>query len=166
MNLIKNLGGKLIPLSLPKNSPYDVFDIILRAESGAFFDKLVLERKDSLMIQQNQKSRANSLRQSRFIPAVEYIQANRHRSVLIKDLVSIFKGFDVIVSPTFGGKQLLTTNLTGHPALSIPNGFNSNNTPTSITIIGNYFEEGKMLSFANLIQKETEHHNKKPPQFY
>jgi len=166
LNLIKNLGGKLIPLSLPKNAPYDVFDIILRAEAGAFFDELILERKDSLMVQQNQKSRANSLRQSRFIPAVEYIQANRHRSVLIKDVVSLFKGFDVIISPTFGGKQLLITNLTGHPALSIPNGFNSNNTPTSITVIGNYFDEGKMLSFANLIQKETDYHNKKPPQFY
>ena len=75
-------------------------------------------------------------------------------------------GFDIIISPTFGGRQMLITNLTGHPALSIPNGFNKKNSPTSITLLGNYFEEGKILSFAHLIQKESNFHTKKPPRFY
>ena len=166
LNLIKKLGGTLIPLELPENYPFEVFDIILRAEAGAFFDKLVLQRKDSILTQQNQRSRANSLRQSRFIPAIEYIQANRFRSKLIQEVDSILSGFDIIISPTFGGRQMLITNLTGHPALSIPNGFNKNNSPTSITLLSNYFEEGKILSFAHFIQKESNFHVKKPPMFY
>ena len=166
LNLIQKLGGNLIPIELPKNYPFEVFDIILRAEAGAFFDKLLLQRADSILTQQNQRSRANSLRQSRFIPAVEYIQANRFRSKLIQEVDSLLRNFDIIISPTFGGRQMLITNLTGHPALSVPNGFNKNNSPTSITILGNYFEEGKILSFSHFIQKQSEFHTKKPPGFY
>ena len=166
LNLIQKLGGNLIPVELPVNYPFEVFDIILRAEAGAFFDKLILEKKDSILTQQNQRSRANSLRQSRFIPAVEYIQANRFRTKLTQEVDSILSSFDIIISPTFGGRQMLITNLTGHPALSIPNGFNKKNSPTSITLLGNYFEEGKILSFAHLIQKESDFHTKKPPRFY
>ena len=166
LGLIKKLGGELIPVELPQNYPFEVFDIILRAEAGAFFDKLILQREDSMMTQQNQRSRANSLRQSRFIPAVEYIQANRFRAQLVGEVISILSNFDIIISPTFGGKQMLITNLTGHPALSIPNGFNKNNSPTSITFVGNYFEEGKILSFAHFLQKESDFHTKKPPGFY
>ena len=77
-------GYRICTNQLPKNYPFEVFDIILRAEAGAFFDKLLLQREDSMLTQQNQRSRANSLRQSRFIPAVEYIQANRFRSKLIR----------------------------------------------------------------------------------
>ncbi len=166
LRLIKKLGGTLMPISLPINYPFDVFDIILRSEAGAFFNELIIERKDSILIEQGKKSRANSLRQSRFIPAVEYIQANRFRARLIEDVVSVFETFDIIISPTFGGHQMLTTNLTGHPALSIPNGFDKDNSPTSITIIGNYFDEGKLLSVAHLLQKESNYHNRKPPRFY
>ena len=166
LNLIQKLGGNLTPIELPKNYPFEVFDIILRAEAGAFFDKLLLQRADSMLTQQNQRSRANSLRQSRFIPAVEYIQANRFRSKLIQEVDSLLRNFDIIISPTFGGRQMLITNLTGHPALSVPNGFNKNNSPTSITILGNYFEEGKILSFSHFIQKQSEFHTKKPPGFY
>jgi len=166
LKLIKKLGGTLIPVSLPTNYPFDVFDIILRSEAGAFFNELIIERKDSILTEQSKRSRANSLRQSRFIPAVEYIQANRFRARLIEDVTSVFETFDIIISPTFGGHQMLTTNLTGHPALSIPNGFDKDNSPTSITIIGNYFEEGKLLSVAHLLQKESNYHNRKPPRFY
>ena len=72
------------------------------------------------------------LRQSRFILAVEYLQANRHRKVLIEKMHKIMKEFDVIISPTFGGRQLLITNLTGHPAVVLPTGFNQKGRPTSI----------------------------------
>lgn len=88
------------------------------------------------MVEQHKGSRANSLRQSRFISAVEYLQANRHRKVLIEKFNKEIKNLDIIVSPTYGRHQSLTTNLTGHPAISIPNGFDQSGHPTSITLLG------------------------------
>ena len=163
---IKKKTPVLHPTSLPKNFPFDVFDIILRAEAGAFFDEFLLTKKDKTMVEQNEKSRANSLRQSRLIPAVEYIQANRFRTKLIEETNTIFNNYDIIISPSFGKNQLLITNLTGHPAISIPNGLDENNKPTSITFIANYYQEDVLLSFVDLIQKETNHHLNKPPLFY
>jgi Asp-tRNA(Asn)/Glu-tRNA(Gln) amidotransferase A subunit family amidase len=163
---IKKKTPVLHPTSLPKNFPFDVFDIILRAEAGAFFDEFLLTKKDETMVEQNEKSRANSLRQSRLIPAVEYIQANRFRTKLIEETNKIFNNYDIIISPSFGKNQLLITNLTGHPAISIPNGLDENNKPTSITFIANYYQEDVLLSFVDLIQKETNHHLNKPPLFY
>lgn len=158
----RKLGIEPEKVELPKRYPFSVFDIILRAESGAFFDELILSGRDSLMVEQNKDSRANSLRQSRFIPAVEYLQANRHRRVLIEELHKLIKGYDVIISPTFGGRQMLVTNLTGHPALSLPNGFDKNGRPTSITLVGNYFEEGKLLAIAEAYQKKHHYHGNVP----
>ena len=163
---IKRKIPVLHPTSLPKKFPFDVFDIILRAEAGAFFDEFLLTKKDETMVEQGDKSRANSLRQTRLIPAVEYIQANRFRTKLIEETNKIFNNYDIIISPSFGKNQLLITNLTGHPAISIPNGLDENNRPTSITFIANYYQEDVLLSFVNSIQKETNHHLNKPPLFY
>lgn len=156
---------KLDSLSLPNDYPFKVFDIILRSEAGAFFDKFLIDNLDSEMVLQDEKSRANSIRQSRLIPAVEYIQASRFRTKLISDIDSLFKNYDVILSPSFGKNQLLITNLTGHPAISIPNGFDKNSRPTSISLLSNYYEEHKLISLANEIQKLTDFHKKTPPGF-
>ena len=156
---------KLKAISLPEDFPFNVFDIILRSEAGAFFDSFLLKGLDSNMVEQGSRSRANSLRQARLIPAVEYIQANRHRERLINEVMSLFKEFDVIISPSFGGNQLLTTNLTGHPVVSIPNGFDKKGNPTSISLIGNYNSEHKILYFADIYQRETSHNKIYPPLF-
>ena len=166
IKLLKQNGISLLPINLPKNYPFKVFDIILRSESGAHFDELVRSGKVDNMVQQNQKSRANSLRQSRFIPAVEYIQANRFRSKLIEEMHSIMEEIDVLISPTSGGNQLMITNLTGHPVVCVPTGFDSENHPTSISFLGNLYQEEKILEFANFFQKITNHHLKYPPLYY
>ena len=152
-------------VSLPFDYPYSVFDIILRSEAGAFFDDFLLNNLDSNMVQQGEKSRANSLRQSRLIPAVEYIQANRHRSNLISEFNSIIEDYDVIISPTFGKSQMLITNLTGHPVISVPNGFDKKGNPTSISFIGNYHNEDKILYLASLYQSKTEFRKNIPSGF-
>ncbi len=156
---------KMNEVDLPNNYPFSVFDIILRAEAGAFFDSFLRKRLDSSMVEQGERSRANSLRQSRLIPAVEYIQANRHRQELIEETKSLFEKYDVILSPTFGENQLLITNLTGHPVVSLPNGLDKKGKPTSITIIGNYGSEDKILYFAEKL-KNMVGFDKKPPLFY
>lgn len=165
LDVIKNMGVNIDSVSLPSSYPFRAFDSILRAESGAFFDNLVTSGRVNMMVQQTSRSRANSLRQSRFIPAVEYLQANRLRSRLIKEMSDLFKQYDVILAPGRGSQQSLITNLTGHPAISIPSGFDKEGRPTSITLIGNLFDEASILRLAHIYQQQTDHEDKHPPMF-
>lgn len=166
LETFKALGATLVAVPYPDSIPFDAFDIILRAEAGAFFDALVREHRDRELGEQDAPSRANSLRQTRFIPAVEYLQANRHRAVLIEKFYAAMKDFDFIITPTNGMSQLLATNLTGTPAISIPNGFDVNGRPTSITLLGNLYDEGPMLEAAYLFQQVTDFEEAHPKHFY
>lgn len=165
LKLLIELGADLKEMKLPDQVPYDVFDIILRSEAGAYFDDLVRSHKEQALSEQNAESRANSLRQSRFIPAVEYLQANRHRKVLIEKFNTLMKDYDFIVVPENGKNQSLLTNLTGHPAISIPTGFDKKGHPTAVILIGNLYDEGPILEAAYIFQKSTDFDNKHPPYF-
>jgi len=165
LDSLRSMGYELSEAKMPENLSGKAYDIILRAEAGAFFDQLLLEHGDREMVQQEPFSRANSLRQSRFIPAVEYLQANRHRRLLIEEFHAVISPFDVILTPTFGGSQLMVTNLTGHPVLAVPSGFDEDEHPTSISILGNLFEEGKVLEFGKIVQEQFGHHLKHPAGF-
>jgi Asp-tRNA(Asn)/Glu-tRNA(Gln) amidotransferase A subunit family amidase len=162
LQVLKNLGAELHEVKMPDSIPYDAFDIILRAEAGAFFDELVREHKDRMLSEQTKDSRANSLRQARFISAVEYLQANRHRKVLIEKFNAMIKDYDFIISPTEGKNVSLATNLTGHPAICVPNGFDSKGHPTSIMFIGNLYDEAPLLEAAYLFQQATDFEEKHP----
>lgn len=165
LDSLRRLGAQLQAVELPENFPYPAFDMILRAESGAFFDELVRNGGVNQLVQQNRSSRANSLRQSRFIPAVEYLQANRHRADLIEAMQKIFAQYDVLVVPPNGGRQLLITNLTGHPALAMPTGYDDKGRPSSITLLGNLYDEATILAVGNLFQSVTAFDGAKPPLF-
>jgi len=165
LEVLKTMGVEPTPIELPANFPYAVFDIILRAEAGAFFDDLVRSGAVDLLTEQDEASRANSLRQSRFIPAVEYLQANRQRSLLIEAMHALFKDYEVIIAPSNRGRQLLITNLTGHPAVSVPNGFDKKGRPTSFTLLGNLYDEGSILALARAYQQATDFEEKHPPLF-
>ncbi|MDO6471077.1 amidase [Maribacter sp. 1_MG-2023] len=156
LKTFKEMGLTLTEVELPKDVPYNSFDVILRAEAGAFFDDMVRAEEVDKMVEQTQRSRANSLRQARFIPAVEYIQANRHRQVLIEKMQAIMKNYDVLISPTFGNRQLIITNLTGHPVIAIPTGLDKEKHPTSITLVGNLYDEASILLLAKAFQDQTE----------
>ncbi|HYX70918.1 MAG TPA: amidase, partial [Terriglobales bacterium] len=121
------LGLQLTPVELPK-LPYGNMLIILTAESAAAFDQLTRSGRDKLLTSQTKDDWPNNFRSSRFIPAVEYIQANRARTLAMEQMAALFKKVDIIVTPTFS-TQLLVTNLTGHPALILPNGFRGDGTP-------------------------------------
>ncbi len=165
LELFKTLGIQLDTVELPKKFPFEAFDIILRAESGAFFDELVRTKQVDLMEEQDRSSRANSLRQSRFIPAVEYLQANRHRQVLIEQMHDIMKKYDVVISTSGDFRQTLITNLTGHPAVALPNGFDKNGRPTGIILIGKLYGEATILSLAKTYQEKTDFEEQHPPKF-
>ncbi|HKJ31635.1 MAG TPA: hypothetical protein VKA34_07400 [Balneolales bacterium] len=142
---------------------YELFR--LDAESAAAFQALTLSNRDSLLVRQTKNSWPNLFREANFIPAVEYIQANRARHILINKMDSVMSKVDVYVSPTFGGNNLLLTNLTGHPAVVLPNGFNKNGHPTSISFIGGLYKDGMALEVANAYQDATDFHKKHPDMF-
>ncbi len=165
IEVIRKLGISPEAVVLPEGLPFNSFDIILRSEAGAFFDELVRSNGDDKMVEQHQGSRANSLRQSRFIPAVEYLQANRYRTLLIEEMNDLMENYDVLISLGRTLNQSLITNLTGHPAISIPTGFDEKGRPTSITLIGNLYAEASILNFAHHFQIATDHDDKHPPLF-
>lgn len=156
---LSQMGAELIPFELPA-LPYVEMSIALSAEAGAAFDELTLTNREDLMVNQNKGARPNALRASRFIPAVEYIQANRARTLLIEQLNQKMKGVDVFVAPAFG-LNLRVTNLSGHPCVVLPNGFR-NNLPGSITFTGQLFGEGKLLQIARAYQLATGFNDKHP----
>ena len=80
-------------------------------------------------------------------------------------MVKIFARVDLYVSPSFGGNNLLLTNLTGHPCVVLPNGFNDKGNPTSITFVGNLFDESLILAVSKKYQDTTEF-NKMHPERY
>ncbi|MBS3808084.1 MAG: amidase [Bacteroidales bacterium] len=162
---IRNLGVELQEVTMPDSIPVSPQLIILEAEAAAAFDKLTRSNRDSLLVAQHRHAWPNIFRKSRFIPAVEYIQANRLRKILSDQINRLFQDYDVIVAPSFGGNQLLTTNLTGHPCAVVPNGFDKKGHPTSISFLGNLYEEGKILELATAWQKATEHKEKHPEFF-
>ncbi|MBI4548233.1 MAG: amidase [Ignavibacteriae bacterium] len=161
LSVLKSLGANLIPIELPKYPTNDLA-IILSAEAGAAFDELTRSGTDDLLVRQIKSAWPNVFRLSRFIPAVEYIQANRIRYLIIQDMQKLMNDVDLYVAPTFQGNNLLLTNLTGHPCVVIPNGFSKEGTPTSITFIGRLFDEGTILAVAKQYQDATDFHFKHP----
>ena len=160
--VLRKMGFDLTPVQLP-DLPVDQLLFILEAEAAAAFDDLTRSNRDDLMVRQVEDAWPNVFRAARFIPAVEYIQANRARTILMQRFEETMQGVDVYVHPTFGGKTLLATNLTGHPSVVLPNGFRQNGTPTSITFTGRLFGEADLLLVAKAYQEETGFHLKHPP---
>jgi Asp-tRNA(Asn)/Glu-tRNA(Gln) amidotransferase A subunit family amidase len=160
----QQLHIQLIPIAIP-DLPVQPLAIILNAEAAAAFDDLTRSNRDDLMVRQVREAWPNVFRASRFIPAVEYIQANRIRFMLIQEMQKLFEQIDIYIAPSFADNNLLLTNLTGHPCVVLPDGFNQKGSPASISIIGNLFDEGRLLAFANAYQQATSFHKQYPPHF-
>ena len=161
LEALRSLGVELVPFDLPE-LPVNALSFILNAEAAAAFDELTRSNRDDMLVRQIKQAWPNTFRQARLIPAVEYIQANRVRTLLIEEMAQKMKGIDVYIAPSFGGNNLLLTNLTGHPAVVVPNGFDEKGSPTSISFIGNLFEEAKTLRIAKAFQDVTDFHRKHP----
>ncbi len=162
--VLRGMGVKFIPFELPETPVYSI-SFILSAEAGAAFDDLTRSNRDDQMVRQIRDAWPNVFRASRFIPAVEYIQANRIRFQLIQQMHQKMQAVDLYLSPSFGGNNLLLTNLTGHPCIVLPNGFNEEGSPTSITFIGQLFDEGRLLAVARAYQEATDFHRQHPDTF-
>lgn len=163
----KALGADIVPVTFPDSGVYNnnLVSIILDAESAAAFDELTRSNRDDLIERQDKNFWPNTWRAARYIPAVEYINANRYRSTLNQKIQDFMKDYDVVIVPTFAGSQLSITNLTGNPALCFPIGFNKSGNPQSITLLGNLYDEASILEFAKAYQDRTDHNKKHPALF-
>jgi Asp-tRNA(Asn)/Glu-tRNA(Gln) amidotransferase A subunit family amidase len=161
---LKKAGVELVPMELP-DLPVNDLILTISVEGAAAFDELTRSGRDSLLKQQHKSAWPNIFRAGRFIPAVEYLQAQRVRTLLVQQMQKKMKDIDVYISPSFGSSNLVVTNLTGHPCVVVPNGFQKNGMPTTITFIGKLFGEAELLAFAKLYQDITPHEEKHPTAF-
>ena len=161
------MGVTLQAVTFPDSTiyPANLVSIILNAESAAAFDELTRTNRDELIERQDKDFWPNSFRSARLIPAVEYINANRYRSILCNKMQAFMQPYDVIIVPSFAGNQLSITNLTGNPVVCMPMGFNQKGLPLSITLVGKLYDEASILEAAKAYQDKTEHNKKHPKKF-
>ncbi len=165
LRTLSNMGIALRPVGFPDGLPIDAMRLTLSAESAASFDTLTRSDRDDLLRGQDEDDWPNTFRTARLIPAVEYIQANRARAMLIEALDEAWADVDVVVAPTFADGLVLATNLSGHPVVAVPAGFRANGTPTSISFVGGMWRDAEALLLAKAFQTSTEHHLRRPSRF-
>ncbi len=167
LEVYRKMGVDPKPVIFPDSGVYNfnMVGIILNAESAAAFDELTRTNRDELIERQDRNFWPNTFRAARFIPAVEYINANRYRYQLMQAVNHFMKDYDVVIVPSFAGSQLAITNLTGHPALCLPMGFNKSGGPVSITLLGNLYDEASILLAGKAFQDKTDHNKKHPEKF-
>lgn len=157
LQVLRDLGVKLLPIQLPDKYPAET-STILYAECAAAFDDLTRKGSDEGI-----NTWGHTFRQGQYIPAVEYIRANRIRTLLMREMETIFEKVDLYVG---GFADLGITNLTGHPTAVLPGGFNTQggvSTPSPIMFTGRLFGETELLALAHAYQQATGHHLKRPP---
>lgn len=164
LDQFRKMGVTLHEIELPK-LPIPAMAIVLSAEAAAAFDEITRNHETDLMVQQTKDAWPNIFRSSRFIPAVEYVQANRLRELAITQMAHLMDSIDVYIAPAFGGNNLLLTNLTGNPCVVVPNGFDSTGHPVSITFMGRLFDEATVLAVAKAYQDATDFNKKHPAGF-
>lgn len=167
LDVYRSMGAQVKAINFPDSAMYpnNLISIILAAESAAAFDELTRSNRDDLIERQDRFFWPNTFRSARMIPAVEYIEANRQRALLCAKMNAFMKDIDVLIVPSFAGRQLSMTNLTGHPVVCMPIGFNKTGSPVSITLIGKLYDEASILAVAKAFQDKTEFNKLHPEKF-
>jgi Asp-tRNA(Asn)/Glu-tRNA(Gln) amidotransferase A subunit family amidase len=157
LRVLRDLGVQLQPIKLPEKYPVSALRIILGTEAAAVFDDLTRRG-----VTEGLNSWPAIFRQGQFVPAVEYLRANRIRSLLMQEMEQVMARVDVYV----GGHDLLLANLTGHPTAVLPDGFRKADgveTPNAITFTGRLYGETELLAVAQAYQQATGFHLRRPP---
>lgn len=155
LKTLEGLGVKLVPIALPSTLPVQSLRMILSVEAAAAFDDLTRAGVSEGI----GASWPGTFRWGRFVSAVDYLRAQRVRTLLMAEMAKLMEQVDLYV----GGNDLLITNLTGHPTVVMPNGLTRAEVPTAITFTGRLFGESELLAVAKAYQDATGHHLKRPP---
>jgi Asp-tRNA(Asn)/Glu-tRNA(Gln) amidotransferase A subunit family amidase len=159
LDVFRAAGARLRPIALP-DLPAQALYSILNAEAGAMFDDLVRSGRVRELTGKNAMHRANQLRASRYIPAVEYIRAQRVRSLLIQRMNALFESVDAFLAPP-SSASVTITNLTGHPAAVVKAGF-VNGMPEAVMVTGRLYDEETVLTVAHAYERATPWHTRHP----
>jgi len=180
LEALTKLNVTLREITLP-DMPVEEIVVPLNAESAAAFDELTLSGRDDLLRRQIKNAWPNNFRESRFYSAVDYVQADRMRRVVMQETQEFFSQVDVVFGPSFGTPMLTLTNLTGQPSLTMRAGFEEitprslfghpeNDTdetlhriPRSVTLWSSLFEEGKIIQIGRALEAELGVADDRPP---
>ena len=165
LEVLRELGIELIPISLPNRYPVGpALGLILNAETATGFDELTRSGRDDLLVRPNAGLLGDQL-----IPAVEYIRANRIRTLVMEEMERLMSDVDVYVSPSgTSDSDINHTNLAGYPAVVLPNGYGFRSLPQSsgvngIMFTGKLYGETELLALAHAYQQATDFHLQRPP---
>lgn len=171
LHVLREAGVQLKPVVLPEREVGPLV-VTLSVEAAAAFDEITRNGDVRTMVRQIRNAWPNVFRAARFVPAVEYVQANRYRTLLMREMEAVMKDVDVFVAPSFRGGILQITNLTGHPAVAVPNRFDvvegqpadsPRRSPGSISFIGGLYKDDAVLAVARLYQQHSDFHLRRPP---
>ena len=158
--VFRKLGAKLEPMAMP-DFPNQAIGFVLSAEAAAAFDDLTRDKdKLATLTGQAQFDWPNTFRASRFVPAVEYIRAQRARTLLIQQTEKLMSEYDVFLTPS-NSASLALTNLTGHPAVAVKAGFIKDQ-PVMLMATGRLYDEATMLRVALAFERATTWHEMHP----
>jgi Asp-tRNA(Asn)/Glu-tRNA(Gln) amidotransferase A subunit family amidase len=157
VDVLKDLGVKLVPVTLPQGTAQTIIGLILDVESATAFDDITRAG-----VNEGIGVWGGTFRRARFVTAVDYLRAQRARTLVMREMAKVFEKVDCYACPA--GNDLVVTNLTGYPTVCLPNGFTKAGTPTALTFTGALYAETDLLSLAKAYQDATEHHKKRPPE--
>lgn len=160
LNVLQALGARLEPIELP-DLPIGAMRLVLNVEASAAFDDLVRSGRVNELTRQNAGAWPNSFRTARFVPAVEFIRAQRARRILMRHTEVLMSQYDAFVTPN-SSSSLTMTNLTGHPALAVPCGFDEDGDPMVIMITGRLYDEATILDIGWQYEQATEWDTRRP----
>ena len=158
LDALRKQGANLIPVTWPTEPPTNAMSCILNVEAGAAFAAITRDNTvDQVLIQAQWP---NTFRAATFVSAVDYVLANRARTLLIQKYDEFFKDIDVVV----GGGNLAATNLSGHPQVVVPTVVDET-ANQGVSFVAALYREDLVLRLAHAWQTASDIHLKRPPKF-
>jgi Asp-tRNA(Asn)/Glu-tRNA(Gln) amidotransferase A subunit family amidase len=186
LDAVKRVGMVPVEVGIP-DWPYDSLDVILFAEAAAAFEELTLTHKVDQLKAQVPDAWPNLFRQSRFLSAVDFVQTDRFRRKVAKEMARVFSQVDLLLVPSLRDEMLTITNFTGHPSLTVRAGFVQvsearsdwapdpahplpkfsppRRVPHSVTLIGRLFDEGTLGRAGLALERSFNVGEERPPGF-
>ena len=180
------LGVELVPLTRP-DLPYDALMSVLFAEAAASFEALTLSDRDDALTWQDKEAWPNAFRKARFLSAVDHVQLDRFRTMVMQVTAAMFRGVDAVIGPSQVGPMLVITNFTGYPCLCLPTGLQRAHTrgplslararlelgeekagplhdvPHTVCIWSGLFDEAPALTMGRALERRFGYAARRPP---
>jgi Asp-tRNA(Asn)/Glu-tRNA(Gln) amidotransferase A subunit family amidase len=166
LDTLRRLGVSLTEVTLPEQPEVDPITILYGEATAALRDPV--QTRPQQLVRKDRTAAQNSFR---LLPASDYLDANRARLLLMREMRRVMESVDVYVTPfdyadytpnPVATRSTAITNLTGQPCVVVPHGFNEKGQPTSLTFVGRVFGDAQMLTAARAYQQATEWHLRHP----